>query len=143
MKLGCYNSCLGLWGTVTTVTLRKRTHQSTIAMMQSLRGSLRVHAVALAILICLTLAFVALTSKDAVPRIIFGLFCLGVSGVAIAEYRKETILSEGHLVGNGTIPEIRTGARGRGSIKYQFVSLRWKAISRGVRLGYKAGDRRE
>lgn len=91
--------------------------------MQSLRGNLRVHAVALAILICLTLAFVSLTSKDAVSRIFFGLFCLGVSGVVIAEYRKETILSEGHLVGSGTITEVRTGARGRRSIKYQFVAF--------------------
>jgi hypothetical protein len=91
--------------------------------MQPLRGSLRVHAVALAVLLCLTLAFVALTSRDAVPRIFSGLFCLGVSGVALAEYRKETILSESHLVGSGTITEVKTGARGRRSINYQFVAF--------------------
>jgi hypothetical protein len=74
-------------------------------------------------MLCLTLAFVALTSKDAAPRVFYGIFFLLVTGVAVAEYRKETSLAAGHLVGNGTITELKTRARGRRSVKYQFVAF--------------------
>ena len=91
--------------------------------MSPLRASLRVHVVAIAVLLCLTLAFVAVTSKDVVPRFFYGTFFLVVTGVAVAEYRKETSLAESHLVGSGTITELITRARGRRSVKYQFVAF--------------------
>ena len=91
--------------------------------MLPLRASLRVHVAAIAVLVCLALAFVALTSKEAAPRAFYGIFFLIITGIAVAEYRKETSLAEGHLVGNGTITELKTRARGRRSVKYQFVAF--------------------
>lgn len=91
--------------------------------MPQLRASLRTHVAAIAVLLCLTLAFVACTSKDTAPRVFSGIFFLLVTGVAVTEYRKETSLAESHLVGNGTITELKTRARGRRSVKYQFVAF--------------------
>jgi len=91
--------------------------------MQTVRASLRVHAVGVAILLCLTLAFVALTSKDTVPRIFFALFCLVLTGISIAVYRKESALAQDHLVVRGTVTELTKGRRGGRGIKYQFVAF--------------------
>jgi hypothetical protein len=91
--------------------------------MLPLRASLRVHVAAIAVLLCLTMAFVALMSKDAAPRVFYGVFFVLITGVAVAVYRKETSLAEGHLVGSGTITELKTGARGRRSVKYEFVAF--------------------
>jgi hypothetical protein len=92
------------------VTLSLGIYQSTIAAMLPLRASLRVHVVAIAVLLCLTLAFVAVTSTAATPRVFYGIFSLLITGVAVAEYRKETSLAEGHLVGSGIIIEIKKRA---------------------------------
>lgn len=102
---------------------RTPTESSTIAAMQSLRPSLRIHVAGIAALICVTLAFVAVTSKGLAPRIFFGLFCLTVTGTLLALYRKESVLAEGHLVVSSTVTELKTGKRGRPNIKYEFVAF--------------------
>ena len=91
--------------------------------MQTLRLSLRIHVVGIAVLLGVTLAFVAVTSKDTAPRIFFALFCLALIGTVLALYRKESALAEGGLVVSGTVTELRTGSRGRPNIKYEFVAM--------------------
>jgi hypothetical protein len=91
--------------------------------MQTLRPSLRIHVAGIAVLLCVTLAFVAVTSKDAAPRIFFALFCLALTGTLLALYRKERVLAEGHLVVSSTVTELRTGSRGRPNLKYEFVAI--------------------
>ncbi len=103
--------------------LWQTTYQSTISAVQSVRPSLRIHVVGIAILLCMTLAFVALTSKDATPRILFVLFCLVFTGTLIAEYHKESVLAEDHLLASSTVTELKRGRRGRRSIRYQFVAF--------------------
>src|SRR5437899_7587449 len=94
--------------------------------MQTLRPSLRIHVAGIAVLLCVTLAFVAVTTKDAAPRIFFVLFCLALTGTLLALYRKESVLAEGHLVVSSTVTELRTGSRGRRSEEHtsELQSLR-------------------
>ena len=120
--------------------------------MQTVRASLRVPALGLAILLCLTLAFVALTSKDGVPRIFFAVFCLILTGSLLAEYREESVLAHDHLVVNATVTEVRRSRRGARTIKYQFLTFdgkqyrgesgwSWRRVQIGgdVAVVYKAG----
>jgi len=109
--------------------------------MLPLKASLRVHVAVIAVLLCLTLAFVATTSQDTAPRVFYGIFFLLVTGAALAEYRKETSLAEGHLVGNGTITELRIGVHGKRSVKYRFVAFDGKQYQGESDWGYAAGER--
>jgi len=92
--------------------------------MQSFRASLRVHVVAIAVLLCLTLAFVAIMSKEEpIVRFFFGFFSVAIVGVLLAVYRKETAIAESHVVGSGTVTEVKTGRRGGRNIEYRFVAF--------------------
>jgi hypothetical protein len=92
--------------------------------MQSFRASLRIHVVALAVLLCLTLAFVAITSKQGpIARFFFGFFCLIIAGILLAVHRKETAIADSHVIVSGTVTEVKTGRRGSRSIKYHFVAF--------------------
>jgi hypothetical protein len=92
--------------------------------MRSLRPTLRIHAVAVAIMLCLTLVFVALTrTEELIARLFFGFFSLVVPAMLIAIYRKETMLANDHLIASATITEVTRGRRGRRNIKYRFVAL--------------------
>jgi hypothetical protein len=77
----------------------------------------------IAILLCLTPAFVALTTRDALPRIFFSLSCVALTGVVLALYRKESLLAEDHLVARATVTELKKGRRGSRSISYEFVAF--------------------
>jgi hypothetical protein len=71
--------------------------------MGSFRASLRVHVIAIVVLLCLTLAFVAITSKgEPVARFFFGFFSVAVVAVMFVVYRKETAIAESHVVASGT-----------------------------------------
>jgi hypothetical protein len=92
--------------------------------VQSLRASIRIHAVAIAVLLCFTLAFVAATSnQELIARFIFGFFCLAIAGVLLDVYRKETAIAESYVVGSGTVTEVTTGGRRNLNIKYHFVAF--------------------
>jgi hypothetical protein len=109
---------------MTRVTLQARLTAGTIARMESLRANLRIHVVALALLLCSTLAFVAVTSShELLVQFIFGAICLGITGVSLAVYRKESGIADNHLVVTGTVSEVnRGGRRGGRTIKYGFVA---------------------
>jgi hypothetical protein len=110
--------------------------------MESFRASLRVHVVAIAVLLCLTLAFVAMTSKgEPITRFFFGFFSAAAVGVLLSVYRKETAIAESHVVASGTVTEVKTGRRGGRNIEYHFVAFNggqyegesdWGARSIGV-----------
>jgi hypothetical protein len=110
---------------MTRVTLQARLTAGTIARMESLRANLRIHVVALAVLLCLTLAFVSVTSRhELIAQLIFGAICLVVAGVSLAVYRKETGIADNHLVVTGIVTEVnRGGRRGGRTIKYRFVTV--------------------
>lgn len=92
--------------------------------MQSLRASLRIHVVSLVVLLCVTLAFVAITSKqEPNARFFFGFFCLAIAGVLIAVYRKETAIADSHVVASGSVTEVKPGRRRSRNIKYRFVAF--------------------
>jgi hypothetical protein len=91
--------------------------------MPNLRPSLRIHAV-IAILLCMTLAFVAVTrTEEIAARLFFGFLGVVVTVVLISAYRKETALAHDHMIVVGTITDIMTGRRGGHTIKYRFVAL--------------------
>jgi hypothetical protein len=107
----------------TTVTLHGRTSGNKIALMQNLRASLRIHRIALAVLLCLTLTFVAITSRqESLARFFFGFFSLATAGVLLVVYRKETAIADSHLVASGTVNAVKAGHRG-GNIEYCFVAF--------------------
>jgi hypothetical protein len=122
--------------------------------MESLRASLRVHVVAIAVLLCMTLAFVAITSKgEPTARFFFGFFFVAVVGVLLAVYRKETAIAESHAVASGTVTDVKRGRRWGRNIQYRFVAFNgaqyegesdWGARSIGVGNGllvlYKSLD---
>jgi hypothetical protein len=92
--------------------------------MQSLRATLRIHVVVLAVLLCLTLAFVAITTDEGlIARLFFGLFCSVIAGVVLVVYRKESAIAEDHVIVSGTVTEVKLGHRGRRNIRYHFVAL--------------------
>jgi len=92
--------------------------------MQSLRATLRIHVIALAISLCLTLAFVAITTKEGlVARFFFGLWCLIIGGVLLTVYRKESAIAADHTTVSSTVTEVKVGHRGRRNIHYRFVAL--------------------
>ena len=93
--------------------------------MQSLRASLRIHVVALAVLLCLTLAFVSITSRhELVANLLFGAICLVVMGVSLAVYRREREIADSHVVVVGTVTEVNSDGRRAGrTIKYRFVAV--------------------
>jgi len=92
--------------------------------MGSFRASLRVHVIAIVVLLCLTLAFVAITSKgEPSARFFFGFFSVAVVAVMFVVYRKETAIAESHVVASGTVTEVKTGRRGGRNIEYRFVAL--------------------
>lgn len=91
--------------------------------MENLRASCRIHVVALSGLICLTLAYVAITDADPIARIFFGFFAVVLAVTLAGRFRKESRLAPGHLVGHATVRELKRGRRGRINIKYDFVAL--------------------
>ena len=61
-----------------------------MALMQSLRASLQIHRIALAVLLCLTLTFVAIMSKqEPIARFFFGFFSVAIAVLVIISEAKE------------------------------------------------------
>jgi hypothetical protein len=91
--------------------------------------------VGIAILLCVTLAFVAVTSKNVATRIFFALFCIGTAVACIGEYRTENALAHDHLVVSGTVTELKKGRRGGRSAKYEFTAFDGKQYEGESGLG--------
>lgn len=109
---------------MTVVTLRKLLIWLNMHRLPDLRPSLRIHAVGLAILLCATLAFIALDGAEHTwTRIFFGVFGIPVSVLLVHVYRKEASLAYNHMIVAGVITAIKTRPRRRQRIKYRFVAL--------------------
>ena len=92
--------------------------------MHALRPTLRIHVVTVAIMLSLTLLFVAFSRKEElIARLFFELFSLVVPAVLIMIYRKETTLADDHLIASAAVTEVTRGRRGRRYIKYRFIAL--------------------
>ena len=94
--------------------------------MRSLRAHLRSYAIALALVFCLTLAFVTVTSHNTVSMIFWGAFTLATSGFLIGLFRKEKTIAEDHLTARSTVTSVSSGRRGGLTITYVFIALNGK-----------------
>jgi len=94
-----------------------------IGSMQSLRATIRIYVVALALLLSATLAFLAITTKDGlIARFFGGLWCSITAGVVLSAYRKESGIAQNPVPVSGTVIEVKLGNRGRRTVRYQFVA---------------------
>ena len=92
--------------------------------MQSVQPNVRIHAVVLAIVLCMTLLFVAMTrTEEMAARLFCGLFGVIIGVVLVYAYRKEACLAYTHLIVSGAITDVARGRRGSLKIKYRFVAL--------------------
>lgn len=92
--------------------------------MPTVRPNVRVHAVVVVILLCITLGFVATTrTEKTAARIFFGAFGIVIAVALIYTYRKEAMLAHDHMIGAARVTDVMIGRRGGRMIKYRFVAL--------------------
>ena len=107
-----------------------------IGSVQSLRATIRIYVVALALLLSATLAFLAITTKDGlIARFFWGLWCSITAGVVLSAYRKESGIAQNPVPVSGTVIEVKLGNRGRRTVRYQFVASDGTRYEGIVRLG--------